>query len=237
MRPGRIVSLVIGIVLIVPGLAMLFGGGALGLGYAFGRDGDGYFESTLERLSTDTVAITTEDITLDADPDSAEWLFDRLDAEIRLRATSADPEQSVFIGIGSREDVLAYLDGVAHDEIVELENGNAVYVRRSGDDTIGLPSEQTFWDVSASGAGTQELIWEPANGRWAVALMNADGSSDVIAQVNLGARAGFVVPLAIILTVVGAVVSAVGLGLIIVGALGARRRVAPAVSEPPIPTQ
>ena len=45
--------------------------------------------------------------------------------------------------------------------------------------------------------------WEPSDGRWAVALMNADGSSDVIAQVDLGAKAGFVVPLSITLTVVG----------------------------------
>jgi len=165
------------------------------------------------------------------------WLFDRLDAEIRLGATSADPDQSVFIGIGPREDVLAYLDGVAHDEIVELENGNAVYVRRSGDDTIGPPSDQTFWDVSASGPGTQELTWQPANGRWVVVLMNAAGSSDVIAQVNLGAKAGFVVPPSINLTVVGVLVSAVGLGVIIVGALGARRRVAPAVYGSPIPSQ
>jgi len=39
--------------------------------------------------------------------------------------------------------------------------------------------------------------WEPSNGRWAVALMNADGSSHVIAQFNLGATAGFVVPPAV----------------------------------------
>jgi hypothetical protein len=232
MRPGRIVALVVGIMLIVPGLGMLFGGGALGLGYAVGRDGDGYFESTLERLSTDTVAITTEDITLDADPDSAEWIFDRLDVEIRLRATSADPDQAVFIGIGPRDDVRAYLEGVAHDEIVELDNGNAVYERRPGTDLIDPPSEQTFWDVSAGGSGTQELIWEPSNGHWAVVLMNADGSTDVIAEVNLGAKAGFVAPLAVILTVVGAAVTAVGLGLIIFGALGARRPVVPGTPTP-----
>jgi len=48
--------------------------------------------------------------------------------------------------------------------------------------------------------------------------MNADRSSGAIARVDLGAEAGFVVPPAVILAVVGA-------------------QVTPAVSELPIPSQ
>jgi len=240
MRPSRIVALVIGIVLVVPSLALLLGGGALAVGYAFGRDDDGYFASTIERLSTDTVAVTTEDIELDAGPGSGDWVFDLLDADVRLRATASDPDRDVFIGIARQEDVTAFLDGVAHDEIVDLDAGDPVYERRPGGDEVAAPAEETFWDLSASGSGTQEISWEPQDGRWAAVLMNADGTPGVIAEVNLGAKAGFVLPLAISLLVVGAVLTAVAVGLIIFGALGARRHQVPnevASLPPPLPPQ
>lgn len=72
--------------------------------------------------------------------------------------------------------------------LVDIEDGDPVYERRPGTDAVGAPTEQTFWDVSASGPGVQEVTWEPANGRWAVVLMNADGTPNVISEVNVGAR-------------------------------------------------
>lgn len=224
MRPSRIVALVIGCLAILPGLAMLFGGGALGLAYAFGRDDDGYFASTLERVSTDTAAVTSADIDLDAEPDGAGWVFDRLDVEVRLRATSVDPDGAVFLGIGPEREVASFLDGVAHDEITGLESGDPVYDRIPGDDRVGAPGDEPFWEVSAGGPGTQEIVWEPESGRWVAVLMNADGSPTVIAEVNVGAKAGFVLPLAIVLGVIGVVLSAIAVGLIVFGALGARRQ-------------
>ena len=47
MTPGRVIALVVGCLLLVPGLGLLLGGGALGAAYAFGRDDDGYFEADL----------------------------------------------------------------------------------------------------------------------------------------------------------------------------------------------
>lgn len=237
MRASRVVALVVGVLVLISGFGLLFTGGALGLGYAFGRSDDGYFESTIERLSTDTVAVTTEDIELDADPDSADWVFDRLDANVRLRVTSVDPDRDVFIGIARQQDVAAFLEGVAHDEIVDLENGDPVYERRSGSDAVGVPTEQTFWDASASGPGVQELTWEPASGRWAVVLMNADGTPGVISEVNIGAKSGLVLPLAIILGVIGALLTALAIGLIIFGARGARREASTPGAPPLAPPQ
>ena len=233
MRPGRIVTLVIGCVLVIPAAGLLFGGGALAVGYAFGRGDDGYFDVTLERLRTDTVAVAAEDIEFGAEPGSPDWVFDVLDADVRLRATSADADGEVFVGIARERDVEAYLAGVAHDQIVEFDGREPIYERRPGDDEIAAPTEESFWTESASGTGTVELVWEATGGRWSVVLMNADGRPGVMADVNVGAKAGFVLPLAIIMLSVGAVLTAIAVTLIVYGALGARESSRPPAVPPP----
>lgn len=222
MRPGRIVALVIGCLLVIPAIAMLLAGSALGLGYAFGRGDDGYFDVTIDRLSSETSAITTDDVNLGADPGSPAWLLDTLDADVRLRATNADTSQDVFIGIAREADVEAYLAGVAHDEIIEIDDDlAAIYRSRTGTATVAPPTEQTIWVASESGPGTQQLDWEASTGRWSAVLMNADGSPGVAADVNVGAKAAFVLPLALIMLGAGIVGTAIAISLIVAGAHGA----------------
>ena len=43
----RIVALLLGRLLLVPGISVLLGGGGLALAYAFGRDAAGYFSTTV----------------------------------------------------------------------------------------------------------------------------------------------------------------------------------------------
>lgn len=232
MRPGRIAALVIGCLLAFPAIALLFGGSALGLGYLFGRGNDGYFDTTLERLSTESVAITAEDIAFAAEPGSPDWVIDSLDADVRLRATSAAADRDVFIGIGREADVDAYLAGVAHVEVTDLtEELDPVYSARSGGLVISPPVEQDFWVTSAAGPGTQQLDWEPSAGRWAAVLMNADGSPVVAADVNVGVKAAFLLPLMLIMLGIGSVLTVAAVGLIIAGAHGASR----AGAHPPPP--
>ena len=50
MRPTRVVALVIGCLMLLPGIGLLFAGGALGIGYAAGRNDAGYFEAALTDL-------------------------------------------------------------------------------------------------------------------------------------------------------------------------------------------
>ncbi len=234
MRPGRIIALVIGCLLVLPAIALLLGGGALGLGYAFGRGDDGYFDVTLDRLSTETVAITAEDLTLTADPGSPDWVLDALDADVRLRATSADGTRDVFIGIARESDVDAYLAGIAHDEIIELRDGlEPVYRSRAGRSTIAPPADEGFWTASAFGSGTQQLDWEATTGRWAAVVMNADGSPRVSADVNVGAKAGFVLPLALLMLGAGTILTAVAVAFIVAGAAGAAADTPPPPSPPP----
>lgn len=223
MRPGRVIALVIGTLLVIPSIGLLFGGSALGLAYAFARDDEGYFDTTLDRLDTDTVAVTAEDITLAAEPGSPDWLIDALDTDVRLLVTSATNTDDVFVGIARESDVDSYLSGIAHDEITDVRDGlEPVYRTRGGTDSVEAPIDQSFWTVASSGPGTQELTWEATTGRWAAVVMNADGSPGIAADVNVGVKSGFVLPLALLLIGAGAALAAGAVALIIVGASGLR---------------
>ncbi len=218
MRSTRTALLIIGCVLMIPGLILLLVGAALGFGYAFGRGTDGYFDATLDRLATPTAAITTDDITFAADPGSPDWVLDALDADIRLRATSSDVQREIFIGIGPQAEVDEYLDDVSHDVVIDLTDDlDPVYASEVGSANVTLPTEQDFWAASAVGLGDQEITWEATTGEWSAVLMNADGSAGVIADVNVGTKAEFLVPLAVGLLIAGFVVTAAAVAIIIAG--------------------
>lgn len=222
MRPGRIVALIIGVVLLLPGLAFGAGGAVAGLAHLFGRDDDGYFEATLDRVDTETVAITTEEIDLMAEPGAPDWVFDVLDADVRLRVTAASAERDVFVGVAPEADVDAYLRGVAHAEVVDMDDLTAVLRTRTGTDVVGPPVDEVFWDEQASGPGTQELVWEPTAGRWAIVVMNADGTAGVGADVEAGARVPFLGGLALLLLFGGLALTAIAIVLIVFAASGPR---------------
>ena len=74
MKPSRIVALIIGCLLLLPGLGLLFGGGILGLAYATGRNDSGYFQSSVTALRTPTEAITAQTPTLTTDLATSTWL-------------------------------------------------------------------------------------------------------------------------------------------------------------------
>jgi len=103
---------------------MLVGGGGLGLASWIARDDQGYFDVTLDRLETDTAAITSDEVTFATEPGSPDWLMDRLDIDLRLRVTSAS-ERPVFVGIARTEDVDTYLMSVAHDQVADVKDGLA----------------------------------------------------------------------------------------------------------------
>jgi Domain of unknown function (DUF4389) len=232
MRPGRIVALVIGCIVALPALGLVVGGGALTIAYATQRDDDGYFDTTIDRLVTTTVAITAEDIDLDADTGDVDRVLDALDVDVRLRVTSAAGNVPVFVGIGPETEVDRYLGAAAHDEIVDLDGRAPRYRTRAGGVELAPPTDQSFWAASASGLGTQQLDWEATSGQWAVVVMNADGRPGVSVDVNVGAKAGFVLTLALILLGIGAVLGVGAVVLIVVGATGSRSDWAPVPAAP-----
>ncbi len=218
MRPGRIVALIAGCLLVLPAVAILVGGVVLGLGYVAERDDDGYFDVSLDRLQSTTPAITAEDADLRADPGSPDWVLDALDADVRLRVTGANATDELFIGIAREADLDRYLSGVAHDELIDVNDDmEGQFTRRVGSMAVAAPTSQSFWVASASGVGEQELTWQATSGRWAAVLMNADGAPGLAADVNVGAKAGFVLPLSLLLIGVGVLFTGIAGVLITAG--------------------
>jgi hypothetical protein len=224
---GHIIAIVVGSLLLLPGLGMLAGGAAVAFGQAAATDGDGYFRFTPDRMESDGVALASADLWLDdMEDDASPWVFDFLDVDLRLRVDGADGTDQVFVGIARSEDVERYLDGTTYSEVVEVDGRAPRYEQTAGTSSIAPPVDQDFWVVSAAGPGEQQVEWAARGGRWTVVVMNADGTPGVAADVEIGARSGIVVPVAVALMATGGIVVAIGTALIIVGARGRRPVVA-----------
>ena len=221
MKAGRIIALICGCLLFFPGLGMLMGGTAVSLVYAFGRDDDGYFDATLDQFESDTAAITVGEDLVD-DPGPPDWLFDLIDAEIRIRATAADPEADLFVGIAREATIVDYLEGVERDKITGLDGLEPEYQRLNGGAQADPPGEETFWVESAEGTGTQEIEWEIEGGNWGAVLMNADGSPGISTEVNFGAKSGILLVLGLIVLSIGWIMTAGAVLLVVYGIRGAR---------------
>ncbi len=232
MKPGRIVALVLGVILALPSVGLLFLGGGLLAVHATQRDDAGFFEADLERVASGTVAVTSEDVDLGSDPGPPEQLLDAVDAEIRLRAASLGGEP-VFVGIGPAADVDAYLAGAARDEVRDVDGRRLRYREVPGGFEVAAPTDQAFWAASASGSGTQEIVWEVESGAWAAVLMNADGSPGILADLNVGIKAGIIPGLAVGLLVFGLLLGALAVGLIAFGARGHAAAEPLPAEEPP----
>jgi hypothetical protein len=234
---GRIVLTVVGALLIIISLVLGAGGGFLTWAYATQRDNEGFFTSRTERFNSATYAIASEDINLGVEPGTDRRGLDLGDlATVRFRVRSSTDEP-IFVGIGHERDVDRYLAGVAHDQVDDIDFApfRVTYRLQPGGTPDGPPSAQRFWVAAEEGAGVQRLEWEVESGRWAVVVMNADASRGVGADVSVGVKSKWVLPLAIGLLSGFAVLLVVGAVLLVLGAIGLGRRVAEPVHTGPHP--
>jgi hypothetical protein len=188
-----------GSLLALVALGLLLAGVLLILAHGTARDSAGFYTSDTERFSTQTYALTSEGMQIgDIKGDGARWALDAIDATVRVRASQPDGAP-IFIGIASERAVDRYLTQVAHEEVTDVHSGPFTYdsVRRAGSATPGVPASASFWAATATGPGTQALTWKPDVGRWAVVVMNADGSPRVTADVSIAAKTGVLLPVGI----------------------------------------
>jgi hypothetical protein len=218
---GRIVALVLGVLLLLPGLGLLAGGGVLLWADKIGRTDDGYVQSGSESFSTPGYALTSDRIDLST---GADWV--PLSATLgtaRIEVTSSD---DVFIGIAPVADAEAYLQGVQRTVVDDLGTGSAASGQTliPGDAPSGPPGDQDIWTDSVSGSGTQRLDWEPGAGNWMLVVMNADASAGLVVQGRIGATAPSLDGLAWGVLIAGLVVTIIGVLLV---AFAIRRRPSP----------
>ena len=182
---GRVVSVVLGSLLVLGGLGLAGGGATLVAADQLARDADGFMMSTQERLASDGFAITSDDATVHTDG-TLDRLPDSLIGDVRVSATGAD-DADLFVGIASAADARAYLGDVRHDTLLEVRNGDPIYRSTTGGSPESAPTEQDFWVARATGTHP-DVTWTLQDGDWTVVIMNADGSAAVSADVSAGAE-------------------------------------------------
>ncbi len=182
---GRIVTVVVGSLLLLTGAGTAVGATAVLAVDTAGRDESGFVDVPAQGVTGTGHALVFDPFELETDLGAPQ--LGSVAGDVRIGATAG---QAVFVGIGPAADVETYLAGVERDRVVNLSMGRApVLDQLPGGAPASAPTAQTFWAESASGAGPQQLTWTVTEGRWSVVVMNADGSRPVVADLSLGATA------------------------------------------------
>jgi hypothetical protein len=162
-------------------------GGALVTIHLTQRD-DGYFSSSRFRLAAPGYAITSQQLDLaggghgNLARDAAE-----LSGNLRIHATAAG-RKPIFVGIARQTDADRYLEGVARNEVVNAAGAATSTVTHPGRTPDSAPTDQRIWQASATGKGSRTMTWKIRPGRWTVAIMNADASKGVQANIQIGLK-------------------------------------------------
>lgn len=183
---GRVLRLVFGSLGLLAALAFLTGAVVLTWGLETHRDGSGYFTTKTHHYQTSSYALSTQSLNVGGITGALE---DRL-ARLRITVTSTDATKPLFIGIARTTDVDAYLAGVEHDELrnIEFDPFSIDYRRLGTGAPVALPGAQRFWRARTIGTGTQTITWPVEKGRWSAVVMNADGSRTVSAEAQIAVR-------------------------------------------------
>jgi hypothetical protein len=233
MTGRRIAAAVLAVVVLIPAFVVLVGGAALTVAYAVGRDDEGFFDTGIDGLQTRTAAVASDDIDLAGDPGPPGWLVELGDVTVELRLESVRSDVPIFVGVGPQVEVEEYLSGVAHEEVTGLDGHRLELRTRFGTPDASPPGDETFWEASVEGVGPQALRWEVESGRWVVVVMNADGSPGVSADVEVAAKAGFLLPLAITMLAAGGLITiATVTGIVLLARRPTGPATAPATAEP-----
>jgi len=206
MTAGKVIAAVFGSIFALVALGLLIGGGALMWAHVNLRDADGFFDSPSYRLDDEGYAIVADEIDLASHP--GDWWPADVDVTARVAARSRD-DRTVFIGIASRADVEAYLDGVAHSLVRQLGDrwDDVRLVPRAGDAPDVAPGDLDIWVASVEGNGEQTLTWDPQRGEWSAVIMNAGAEPAVSVSVVAGARIPILYPISIGLLAAGFVLA------------------------------
>ncbi len=197
MRIAKVISAFVGVLMVLGSLGVA-GAGMVALTAA--DDTDGFISAGPVRISTDAAALVGDDIDIG-------WPS-RLDVDglsARLQVDSRNGKE-VFVGIGPAAEVDRYLEGVRH-ATVEVVDGDVVLRAFDGSNRAPAPEGRELW-VTADQEGT--LVWDVDAGRWALAVLNADGSPGVDVEVTAAARVPFIRSAGVVLVVVGLIGLAIG---------------------------
>ncbi len=190
-------------------LGIVAGTAAGGVMVAFGPDQA--IDSGYQPVSTSTAALVS-DVAAVGDVADLGVLTATPVLEVSVAAEGPTP---VFVAVGPAEDVAEYLDGVAIDEVSDLEvDPFRLDVRhRDGGPSAAAPAEGAFWSASATSSAPAEFSWPIEDGNHRIVVMNADGSLGVAGVVRLQVRLPEVFSRSLGLLIGSGMVGVIGVGL------------------------
>jgi len=176
---GRIIVVVIGALLLLGAAALAVGGAGI-RGIDTSDREDGYLTSDGTDFGTSGYALASDAIHLDGLPEG--WVF----GDTRVRVTGANADDSLFVGIARPDDAAAYLEGIEHSTVTEIDD--VAYDHHDGGPPAIAPGDTDIWVAQSNGTGPQSVSW-PSDGRWTVVVMSSDSSSglDVSAEFQVEA--------------------------------------------------
>jgi hypothetical protein len=218
---GSIALIVIGALCALFGLAALGGGGGLLVLNAVTDDRDGFMTTGEVTLGTQTHALVSENMDMWSEAGPDDWTPRFGDVAIRVTATPTG-ERPLFLGIGPTDEVDAYLDGVGHEVVSNIQPGRVTTRTITGEATPVPPGEVDLWAEQETGPGTQTLTWDLTAGNWTLVVMHADGSPGVEVIATGGVRVPFLPAIGIALLVLAVILIAVAVALLVAGASSGR---------------
>src|SRR3954447_443383 len=216
-RTGPVAALVGGSVAALLALLLIASAAALLWVGDHKTDDDGFYTSASHTYSTPTRALTSDNLDVNGVPS---WLTGS-DHAGRIRI---DPQGSgAFVGVARTSAVDAYLGGVAHDQVDDLEFSpfSLDRSRHAGEGRPATPAAQTFWVARSTGG--RSLDWKGRNGDWPVVMMNTDGSPNVRVAAKVGAKLPLIGELGWGFALAGALLGVGAVALVAVGARGIAR--------------
>ena len=183
---GRVVSLVLGSLLVMLSIGLGLSGGALVAATVGARDNDGFLMSGQQPITTTSYALVSSNLKLHVDAPPA-LTPDALIGDTKLTASSRG-SGDVFIGIAPTAAVNAYLADVRHATLTGFENGGPVLDVQSGQAPALPPMRTDIWAAHSTGPATQSILWKPRNGEWTVVVMNADATAGVAVDARVAAE-------------------------------------------------
>ena len=222
----KIILIVLGALLLLCGLGATVPGALL----IAATGGDGALTSGYHRLASETPALVSTAEQVSSGTDLPTSGFGATTITLRAR-TSGQP---IFLGVARASDVDRYLDGIASEEVRDIEL-SPYRVRTTVHDGLPIaepPGDQTFWLAQSSGEDPT-VEWQVTEGEYRLVMMNDDGSPGVDAEAQFGVKVGGLRGLGIGTLIFGMVIALVGLGLLIWGIRTRGRPAQPATGYPP----
>ncbi len=216
----RAVLIIVGIVLLLLGLAVATTGGVL----AVTLGSDGVYTTGAGKVSGTGSALVFNEFSVDTKGADVTKI-----ASLAVSARSTAGRE-VFIGLAPATQVTKYLKGVPHDLVSDLSGDKAQVVPIPGTTApAAAPNSQTFWTVKAQGEDPQIVL--PADKSQTLVIMNADAVASVAVDLKIGLVSSVLFPFGIGFAVVGVILILLAIWVFVRAAKAKRKP--PAGQMPP----